>query len=325
MTTVFAFPLDNSKGNNATSLMQGSDKNFYVTLDHTPGPVGAPGGDVGAIVQISPGGQWSLVHSFAPDASEGKIRGGPLAQGKDGTLFGVTKSTGNTVGTVFQVSPGGAFKLINTFPGNIVGSWNSALFVGSDGNFYGVTLQGGDTTSANCTILPTPGCGTLYQVTPSGTFSNLHNFEGGVATSSVVADNPQVDGGGPTSPLVQGPGGIFYGTADGVGGSQTAFSVTVTMTPSVPSPVQLTVNPTTVLEGNPVTLSWTVLNAFSGTRQYAEPPCRKTPPLPANGLARRLGSWLTAFTVAAQPLLPPPQAPTPTPSPAEGMNLVLLP
>ena len=39
------------------------------------------------------------------------------------------------------------------------------------------------------------------------------------------------------------------------------------LTPSVLSPVQLTVKPTTVLAGNPVQLTWQVRNAFSKTAQ----------------------------------------------------------
>src|SRR5579872_2649375 len=73
------------------------------------------------------------------------------------------------------------------------------LVQGPDGNFYGVTLDGGDMACS------APwGCGTVFRVTPSGSLTTLHIFE-------------MTDGGGPAG-LVLGTDGSFYGTAE-VGGS----------------------------------------------------------------------------------------------------------
>ena len=47
------------------------------------------------------------------------------------------------------------------------GRWSKA----TDGNFYGTTIQGG----ASC---PPYGCGTIFKITPSGTLTMLHSFDG---------------------------------------------------------------------------------------------------------------------------------------------------
>jgi uncharacterized protein (TIGR03437 family) len=69
---------------------------------------------------------------------------------------------------------------------------NGAVLVqGPDGNFYGTTGGGGVNNG---------GCGTVYQLTPSGTVTTLHNF------------NYSVDGCDPASGLILGSDGNLYGT-----------------------------------------------------------------------------------------------------------------
>jgi uncharacterized repeat protein (TIGR03803 family) len=84
----------------------------------------------------------------------------------------------------------------------------SALVEGSDGNFYGTTELGGSTYgSGDCES----GCGTIYQVTPSGTFTTLYNF---------CTDQPSCpDGLAPTAGLMQATDGNFYGNTEGGPGS----------------------------------------------------------------------------------------------------------
>jgi uncharacterized repeat protein (TIGR03803 family) len=65
---------------------------------------------------------------------------------------------------------------------------------GADGNFYGTTAVGG--SSVNCTT----GCGTIYKITPAGTLTTLHSFDG-------------ADGSSLQSGLVLATDGNFYGTA----------------------------------------------------------------------------------------------------------------
>ena len=263
--TIYTFPINGitsiaPQGTNATSLVQGSDGTFYITLHTTPGvPIGTTGSTVGAIVRITTTGTLIPVHTFALDSSEGVSTGGPLVEGSDGNFYGinqVSNLSGTAIpGAAFKVTPGGALTVLHSFP-DIISTRNNALFVGSDGNMYGATALGGDTTSSFCAP---NGCGTLYQLTSSG-LTVLHNFEGGFPTSTVPSANPLVDGFDPNTPLVQASDGLFYGTVvDGVFKFAPA-------TP-LPAPIQLTISPTTVLVNNPVKISWKVLNAFSATAQ----------------------------------------------------------
>src|SRR5207245_451954 len=81
------------------------------------------------------------------------------------------------------------------------------LIQGSDGNFYGTTSQGGPANA-----------GTVFQLTPAGTFTVLYAFTGGA------------DGGYPYAGLIQGADGNFYGTTyhGGASGAGTVFRLTPT-------------------------------------------------------------------------------------------------
>jgi len=85
------------------------------------------------------------------------------------------------------------------------GSNSTAVLVqGTDGNFYGACHNGG-----------TNGYGTVFRISPSGSYTNLHAFTYG-------------DGAYPYGGLVQGTNGNFYGTATAggpgfFGGSGTVF------------------------------------------------------------------------------------------------------
>ena len=74
---------------------------------------------------------------------------------------------------------------------------NAGLVQGSDGNFYGTTYGGG-----------TNGDGTVFRISPGGTYTSLYAFAG-----------PPNDGSEPQAGLVQGSDGNLYGTT--VGGTGT--------------------------------------------------------------------------------------------------------
>jgi len=121
-----------------------------------------------------------------------------LVQGTDGNLYGTTMeydSGGD--GNIFKVTPEGTLTALYRFcaeAGCPDGSKPEAgLVLGSDGNFYGTTSVGGN---------PSCGCGTVFKVTPSGTLTTLHSFDG-------------TDGAYPYTGLVQGADGNFYGTTSG--------------------------------------------------------------------------------------------------------------
>lgn len=133
----------------------------------------------------------------------------PLVQGTDGNLYGTTLGGGaNESGTVFRLKAGKVTTLYNfcAQPNCTDGALPyGGLVLGRDGNFYGTTSQGG-----------TDGDGTVFKITPSGTWTQLHSFNG-------------QDGSGPAAPMILAADGNFYGiTMNGGdnGNSGTVFKIT---------------------------------------------------------------------------------------------------
>ena len=85
----------------------------------------------------------------------------------------------------------------------------AGLIQAANGNFYGTTLYGG--ASTNCAY----GCGTVFEITPSGTLTTLHSFDG-------------TDGATPYAGLVQTSYGSFYGTTAGGGANNNGMVFKIT-------------------------------------------------------------------------------------------------
>jgi uncharacterized repeat protein (TIGR03803 family) len=168
----------------------------------------------GQIFKVSPFGELTILHSFSDnpppggDSYDGVNPLGVLVQGSDGSYYGTTVSGGAgpfADGTVFKISPSGAYSLLYSFCSEGGSACTdglnpeAGLVQGIDGNFYGSTTQGGLACSAATGSVP--GCGTIFKITPSGTLTVVHKFTGGA------------DGAFPGSRLVQGADGNFYGTA----------------------------------------------------------------------------------------------------------------
>ena len=113
-----------------------------------------------------------------------------LALGSDGNFYGTTSSGGtNNHGTIFQLTPGGAFTSLLSFNGTNGAAPYAAPVQGADGNFYGTTFNGG-----------VSNWGTIYRITTNGTFTNLFSFTG--------ANNPYL-GANPGAALVPAADGSF--------------------------------------------------------------------------------------------------------------------
>ena len=148
-----------------------------------------------------------------------------LTAGADGNFYGTTFLGGNLstcdsngCGVIFKMTPAGKLTVIYSFSGPD-GIAPEALVQGSDGNFYGTTFCTTGTFHLT-TSLPSPaltcGGGTVFKVTPSGTLTTLHYFNG-------------TDGAAPPKGgLIEGSDGNYYGVA-GAGGANnqgTVFKIT---------------------------------------------------------------------------------------------------
>ncbi len=134
-----------------------------------------------------------------------------LAQGTDGNLYGTTQFGGaNGYGTVFRVTPSGALTDLYSFcalPDCADGSIPmSGLVLGTDGDLYGTTFNGG-TINQECL----GGCGTIFRVDSTGTLATLHRFN-------------SVDGSRPYAALMQATDGNLYGTTTYGGNSRNCWA-----------------------------------------------------------------------------------------------------
>lgn len=172
---------------------------------------GGPQGKGTAFTINNTGAGFSIIKSFA---DWGKNPNGNLIRAIDGSFYGLTNSGGtHNQGTIFKVTTAGLVTVLHHFNSltdgaNPLGS----LVQASDGNFYGLTNAGGTNTY-----------GTLFRITPGGTFTVLRHF--GFAN----------DGDNPRGHLVIGTDGHFYGITSrgGANGEGTIFRYTLTGTYSV--------------------------------------------------------------------------------------------
>ena len=188
LTTLWQFSGGADGGTPVAGLVEGSGSNFFGTTQ-----VGGMSGS-GTVFSISASGGLTNLWSFTGGADGGEPAAG-LALGNDGNFYGTTGSGGsNGWGTVFKITPAGTLTTLAQFNFATNGANPVAGVVqGTDGNFYGTTLNGGLARH-----------GTVFQITSSGTLTTLFNFTG------------VPNGGNPGAGLVQGSDGNFYGsTRDG--------------------------------------------------------------------------------------------------------------
>jgi uncharacterized repeat protein (TIGR03803 family) len=185
-------------------LVQGTDGNFYGTTFQG----GADGGYQGTVFKVTPAGTLTTLHSFA--GTDGAFPYAGLIQGTDGNFYGTTVEGGannnctSGCGTVFKITLAGTLTTLHSFDGTDGNYPAAGLVQGTDGDFYGTTNVGG--LGNNCADFQPTGCGTVFKITAAGTLTTLHTFN-------------FTDGYEPWARLVQGTDGNFYGTtAEGVVG-----------------------------------------------------------------------------------------------------------
>jgi len=206
LTTLHSFDCISGEGSYPSAgLVQASNGNFYGTT------ASGCANSYGIVFQITPSGTLTVLHSF--DKTDGANPEAGLIQAY-GKLYGTTSSGGShSNGTVFQITLSGTLTTLHNFCSKTKcadGAVPQAgLVQAGNGNFYGTTSEGGSST--NCPA----GCGTVFEITPSGTLTTLHSFDG-------------TDGDHSYAGLVQATDGNLYGTTEvlGAGGDGTIFGIT---------------------------------------------------------------------------------------------------
>jgi uncharacterized repeat protein (TIGR03803 family) len=189
------------------SLVQGTDGNFYGTTIY------GGANNNGTVFKITPTGTLTTLHSFAL-ISDGAYPWAGLIQASDGNFYGTTTAGGiHIFGTVFKITPAGALTDLYNFcsQASCTDGANpyAPLVQGTDGNLYGTTTQGGNTTYV----------GTVFKITTSGSLTTIHTF----CTLQHCADGEQ-----PFARLIQAHDGNFYGTTTSGHGENagTVFKIT---------------------------------------------------------------------------------------------------
>jgi uncharacterized repeat protein (TIGR03803 family) len=192
LTTLYSFcSLASCTDGNApeAGLVQGTDGNFYGTTQ-----IGGVN-NYGTIFKITSTGTLTTLHSFR--YADGAYPQATLIQAPSGAFYGTARQGGlvGGNGSVFKITAAGVFTALHSFTGTD-GSYPSAGLVrAADGNLYGTTESGGSGTYCG-----TLGCGTVFTITPTGTLTTLHSFNG-------------TDGTYPVAALVETSSG-FYGTTN---------------------------------------------------------------------------------------------------------------
>ena len=196
LTSLYSF--DNINGANPYGgLTMDATGNFYGTTGY-----GGPyinqdenGLGYGIVFKISTNGTFTTLYAFT-GADDGYYPLTGLVLGNDGNFYGTTAEADTFgdpaygAGTVFRITPGGAFTSLASFNYSNGANPYAGLIQANDGNFYGTTYNGG---AANA--------GTVFQMTPAGTLNTMVSFN-------------NTNGANPQAALVQGPDGNFYGTTE---------------------------------------------------------------------------------------------------------------
>jgi len=167
----------------------------------------------GTVFEVTPSRTETILHSFAQDGVDGGQPFAGLVFDKEGNLYGATYAGGDyNDGTVFELTPSGTETILHSFDFNGSDGYYpaSSLVLDSKGNLYGTTTYGGP---YGCNE---DGCGTAFEVTPSGMETILHSF------------GASGDGSYPNGNLTRGKNGTLYGTTNtgGAYGSGTVFELT---------------------------------------------------------------------------------------------------
>ena len=173
---------------------------------------------------------FSVLYNFGSNSGDPfkPAYSGIIAQGRDGNLYSTAPGGGTCCGAVFQITPAGKLKILHNFTGsNNDGAFpQGGVTLGTDGNFYGTTYEGGSVTA-----------GAVFKVTQGGSATTLYSFTGGS------------DGAYPYAPPVEGNDGNFYGTTTAGGNTVKCGSGCGTIYKITPAGVLTTLHQFDITDG----------------------------------------------------------------------------
>jgi uncharacterized repeat protein (TIGR03803 family) len=163
-TFAFLHSFDGTEGASPfAGLVLGNDGNFYGTTNS-----GGANND-GTVFKFAVVGHvLTTLHSFAGSPTDGGAPQSGLALATDGSFYGTTSNGGANCGapgcgTVFKITPTGTLTTLHSFcaqtgcpDGELP---TGGLVQGTDGNFYGTTVDGGANNACG-----TIGCGTIFRL-----------------------------------------------------------------------------------------------------------------------------------------------------------------
>ena len=167
----------------------------------------APG--CGTVFKMTASGLLTTIYNFCSQVAcaDGAVPMAGLVRGSDGVLYGTTTSGGaNNAGSIFKITLDGNLTTLYSFcslSGCADGEVPAGLVQATNGDLYGTTSQGGSSTYCASVNPFASTCGTVFRITPSGTFTTLYSF---------CAQSGCADGFFPNGGLVQATNGRLYGT-----------------------------------------------------------------------------------------------------------------
>ena len=185
VTIVYSFDLTNGALPKFVSPTQGRDGAIYGTA--SVGGTGDACGRCGTAFRFTPQG---VVTSASFNGTNGATPEAGLVLGPNGLLYGTTDSGGTSEnGGVFSLDPKTmALTVLHDFIGSDGAQPEAPLALGPGGKYYGTTFTGG-----------AKNLGTVFSITPAGTFASLYSFGGSDGQNPVGAG------------LTVGPDGALYG------------------------------------------------------------------------------------------------------------------
>ncbi len=167
--------------------------------------LGGGSNSIGSVFELSPGGVLTTLHDFANVIGQPAHPVGGVVMDGAGNLYGEAALGGalncteifnrEDCGSVYKLAPDGTVTTLHAFQGGTDGDLPSGgLLLDKRGNLYGTTQYGGTPYGCGGT------CGLVFEIAAGGTYTVLHNFQGGT------------DGGSPRSNLIVDRAGNLYGT-----------------------------------------------------------------------------------------------------------------